>query len=52
MRICIVGKFPPIEGGVSMLNYRYAHALARQGHQVHHPAQKGCAILIEVEQRE
>ena len=35
MRICIVGKFPPIEGGVSMLNYRYAHALARRGHEVH-----------------
>ena len=35
MKICIVGKFPPIEGGVSMHTYQYAHALARQGHQVH-----------------
>ena len=28
MRICIIGKFPPIQGGVSMRTYRAAHALA------------------------
>ena len=35
MKICIVGKYPPIQGGVSGRAYRYAHALAERGHQVH-----------------
>ena len=35
MRICLIGKFPPIEGGVSMRTYWVAHALARRGHDVH-----------------
>lgn len=35
MRLCLVGKFPPIQGGVSARMYRLAHALARRGHQVH-----------------
>ncbi len=35
MRICIVGKYPPIQGGVSVLNYANAQALASLGHQVH-----------------
>lgn len=35
MRICIVGKFPPIEGGVSMRTYWTAHRLAKRGHDVH-----------------
>lgn len=35
MRICIVGKFPPIEGGVSMQTYWSAHRLAQRGHEVH-----------------
>lgn len=35
MKICMIGKYPPIQGGVSMRNYRYAHALAQRGHQVH-----------------
>ena len=35
MRICVVGKFPPIQGGVSMRTYWTAHALAARGHQVH-----------------
>lgn len=35
MKICIVGKYPPIEGGVSARTYRYAHGLARRGHEVH-----------------
>ncbi len=35
MKICIVGKFPPIQGGVSGRAFRYAHALAERGHQVH-----------------
>ena len=35
MRICVVGKFPPIQGGVSMRTYWSAHGLAARGHEVH-----------------
>ena len=35
MKICVVGKFPPIEGGVSTRTYWSAHALAARGHEVH-----------------
>ena len=35
MKICLIGKFPPIEGGVSMRTYWIAHAFARRGHNVH-----------------
>jgi glycosyltransferase involved in cell wall biosynthesis len=35
MRICLIGKFPPIQGGVSMRTYWAAHALAARGHDVH-----------------
>jgi glycosyltransferase involved in cell wall biosynthesis len=35
MRICIIGKFPPIEGGVSTRTYWTAHGLAARGHEVH-----------------
>jgi glycosyltransferase involved in cell wall biosynthesis len=35
VRICIIGKFPPIQGGVSMRTYWAAHALAKRGHEVH-----------------
>jgi glycosyltransferase involved in cell wall biosynthesis len=35
MRLCMIGKYPPIEGGVSMRMYHVAHALARSGHEVH-----------------
>jgi glycosyltransferase involved in cell wall biosynthesis len=35
MRICIVGKFPPVQGGVSMRTYWNAHRLAAHGHEVH-----------------
>lgn len=35
MRICLIGKFPPIQGGVSMRTYWAAHALAACGHEVH-----------------
>ena len=34
MRICILGKFPPIAGGVSHQTYLAAHELARRGHRV------------------
>jgi glycosyltransferase involved in cell wall biosynthesis len=35
LRICVIGKFPPIQGGVSMRTYWTAHALATRGHDVH-----------------
>jgi len=35
VRIAIIGKFPPIQGGVSMRTYWAAHALAARGHEVH-----------------
>ena len=34
MRICVIGKHLPIQGGVSGFNYRLTHALARLGHTV------------------
>jgi glycosyltransferase involved in cell wall biosynthesis len=34
MRICIIGKYPPIEGGVSTETYWCARGLATRGHQV------------------
>src|SRR5882672_8866188 len=34
MRICIVGKYPPIQGGVSAKTLRIAEGLARLGHRV------------------
>ena len=35
MKICIFGKYPPIQGGVSMRTYWAAHGLAKLGHTVH-----------------
>jgi glycosyltransferase involved in cell wall biosynthesis len=35
MKICLIGKYPPIQGGVSARTYLYAHALAARGHEVH-----------------
>jgi len=35
MRICIIGKYPPIQGGVSTINYWIARSLAHRGHEVH-----------------
>lgn len=34
MRICFVGKYPPIEGGVSSQTYWAVRGLAERGHQV------------------
>jgi glycosyltransferase involved in cell wall biosynthesis len=31
----MIGKYPPIEGGVSATNYQYARMLAQTGHEVH-----------------
>lgn len=35
MKICIVGKYPPIEGGVSTSTFWIAYGLAERGHEVH-----------------
>jgi glycosyltransferase involved in cell wall biosynthesis len=35
VRICIIGKFPPIQGGVAVRTYWIAHDLAERGHEVH-----------------
>ncbi len=35
MKIAIIGKYPPIQGGVSARTYRTAHALALRGHELH-----------------
>ncbi len=35
MKICIMGKYPPIQGGVSTRTYWTAHGLAKLGHTVH-----------------
>lgn len=34
MRVLVIGKFPPIEGGVSAQTYWFCNALAERGHQV------------------
>ncbi len=34
MKICMIGKFPPIQGGVSTQTYQAAHELSRRGHKV------------------
>ena len=33
--MCIVGKYPPIEGGVSATTYWLARGLAERGHEIH-----------------
>jgi glycosyltransferase involved in cell wall biosynthesis len=35
MKVCIVGKYPPIEGGVSTETYWLASGLASRGHEIH-----------------
>jgi hypothetical protein len=35
VRICIIGKFPPIQGGAPARTYWSAHGLAALGHEVH-----------------
>src|SRR5579862_3413321 len=35
MKLCLIGKYPPIEGGVSTLTYWMARGLAQRGHDVH-----------------
>ena len=35
MILCLVGKYPPVQGGVSSQMYWLARVLAELGHQVH-----------------
>lgn len=35
MKVCFLGKYPPIEGGVSANNYWLAYGLAERAHQVY-----------------
>lgn len=35
MKICLISKYPPIEGGVSSQTYWLAKALGERGHEVH-----------------
>lgn len=35
MRICFIGKYPPIEGGVSMQSYWTVRGVAERGHEVY-----------------
>ncbi|MFV8751624.1 glycosyltransferase [Nannocystaceae bacterium ST9] len=35
LSLCLITKYPPIQGGVSQQNYWLAHNLARAGHHVH-----------------
>src|SRR5580700_9025576 len=35
VKLCVIGKYPPIQGGVSMRTYWTAHDLAARGHEVH-----------------
>ena len=49
MRICIISKYPPIEGGVSARIYWLAKALGERGHEVHIVTN---ALEVEEEYRE
>ncbi len=35
MKLCLIGKYPPIEGGVSATTYWIARGLAEKGHEIH-----------------
>lgn len=57
MRICIIGKYPPIHGGVSAQTYWLARGLASRGHEVHVVTNAGevednFRVLLEEEDRE
>ena len=35
MKLCVIGKYPPIQGGVSRENFWQTYALAQAGYEVH-----------------
>jgi len=49
MKICLIGKYPPIEGGVSSRLYWLARGLGSRGHEVHVVTN---ALEVEGEYRE
>ena len=49
MKICMISKYPPIEGGVSSKTYWTAKALGERGHEVHIVTN---ALEVEEEYRE
>ncbi len=49
MKICIIGKYPPIEGGISSSTYWLAKNLGEKGHEVHVVTN---ALEVEDEYRE
>jgi glycosyltransferase involved in cell wall biosynthesis len=49
MKICIIAKYPPIEGGESSKAYWLARALGQRGHEVHVVTN---ALEVEEEYRE
>ena len=49
MRICLISKYPPIEGGISARIYWLAKALGERGHEVHIVTN---ALEVEEEYRE
>jgi len=49
MRICIISKYPPIEGGISSSTYWLAKGLGEKGHEVHIVTN---ALEVEDEYRE
>jgi glycosyltransferase involved in cell wall biosynthesis len=49
MKICIISKYPPIEGGVSSKVYWLAKALGERGHEIHIVTN---ALEVEDEYRE
>lgn len=49
MKICIISKYPPIEGGISSSTYWLARGLGEKGHEVHIVTN---ALEVEDEYRE
>jgi|SRR5208283_1591601 len=49
MKICIISKYPPIEGGISSSTYWLARGLGEKGHEVHIVTN---ALEVENEYRE
>lgn len=42
MRVCMISKFPPIEGGIAARTYWLARGYAEAGHEVHVVTNAGC----------
>jgi glycosyltransferase involved in cell wall biosynthesis len=49
MKVCLISKYPPIEGGISSSTYWLAKGLGEKGHEVHIVTN---ALEVEEEYRE